>query len=73
MVDKSFTELAREAVAGLDPVVREVMDTTEVRQACPECPVGYPKPFCTVCLGAGLVTDRRLRQYEADQWRDADV
>lgn len=73
MADKSFTDLARDAVAGLDPVVREVMDPTEVRHACPECPVGYPKPLCPVCLGAGLVTDRRLRQYEADQWRESDV
>jgi hypothetical protein len=35
----------------------------EVMHACPECPMGQPKPFCLVCLGAGLITTARLANY----------
>ena|SRR5881396_3582605 len=49
------------------------VDVTQVRQACPECPVGYARPLCPVCLGAGVITERRLIQYQAELWRDAEV
>ena len=35
-----------------------------VRHACPECPLGQPSPFCTVCLGAGDVSSERLDRYQ---------
>lgn len=34
-----------------------------VTHACPECPLGHPKPFCEVCLGAGSITTERLDRY----------
>jgi len=35
--------------------------------ACPECPLGAPAPFCSVCLGAGLVDDARLGRWQREQ------
>lgn len=32
----------------------------DVTHACPQCPLGQPRPFCQVCLGAGNVTADRL-------------
>jgi hypothetical protein len=39
--------------------------------ACPECPLGNPKPFCQVCLGAGLITTDRLDRYAFESFADA--
>jgi hypothetical protein len=35
----------------------------EVRHACPECPLGVPRPLCDVCNGVGSITADRLAMY----------
>ena len=37
----------------------------EAMHACPDCPIGNPRPFCPVCLGAGAITTDRLDRYSA--------
>jgi hypothetical protein len=36
----------------------------EVRHACPECPLGRPQAACACCGGHGLVTDKRIAEWQ---------
>ena len=36
----------------------------EVRHACPECPLGRPRPDCACCGGHGLITDQRVGEWQ---------
>ena len=33
--------------------------------ACPECPLGRPRPDCPLCEGAGVISTDRLDRYQA--------
>lgn len=37
----------------------------DVTHACPECPIGHPKPFCEWCLGLGQLTTDRLARWQS--------
>jgi hypothetical protein len=43
----------------------------DAMHACPDCPLGNPKPFCQVCLGAGLITTDRLDRYAYESFANA--
>jgi hypothetical protein len=41
--------------------------------ACPDCPVGQPRPFCPSCLGAGILTSAELAVWQARHLAQANV
>jgi hypothetical protein len=43
----------------------------DAMHACPDCPIGNPKPLCPVCLGAGLITADRLDRYAFESFAAA--
>lgn len=52
-------------MAELDQHLRAAAARIDARHACPECPIGTPRPFCPVCLGDGSISTDRLDRYSA--------
>lgn len=44
----------------------------QVLHMCPECGI-HPRAFCPTCLGAGVVTEQRLAQWQLRVLDDAQV
>lgn len=65
-----MNQQARTAAEHLHPLGETRTGT--VRHACPECVLGQPRPFCRVCLGAGLVDVGQLMRYEAQCFDQAE-
>ncbi len=65
-----MTHLDRTAAEHLHP--HGEARTGTVRHACPACVINHPRPFCPVCLGAGLVDVSQLMAYEARCFAEAD-
>lgn len=50
-------------IADAKRVYTEPVRMDNVLHACPDCPLGFPKAFCTTCLGAGNVTEEGLARW----------
>lgn len=51
-----------EALGQLPPGLR-----VDHGHACPDCPLGHPRPLCPTCLGVGQVTTGQLARWQARQ------
>lgn len=44
----------------------------EVTHACPECPLGAPRPLCRTCHGFGTLTTEDLERWQARHLAEED-
>lgn len=48
-----------EAMRAYSPPIRD----EQIRHACPDCPLGQPRPLCPTCLGAGAIEESDLARW----------